>query len=134
MDMVKINCPNKNDPGWKRLVADLGGGERGEARAYVAFFRNGDKIPNVETALSLLFRKPPTLPASEPAKKLAAARSPAPKLAPELFLGKTKLVKTILPKSAIYLRRVVAPKINAESVTKHFERTRHTSKVPTEAQ
>ena len=52
---MAIICPNKNDPAWKKLVAGLGGGERGEARAYIAFFRNGDEIPNVKTALALLF-------------------------------------------------------------------------------
>lgn len=105
--MPAIICPNKNDPAWKKLVADLGGGKRGEAKAYIAFFRNGDKIPNVETARALLFRKAPMPTAPEPETKPAAAPSPAPKHAPEQILAKSKLVKATVPKATIQFRRAI---------------------------
>jgi hypothetical protein len=105
-----IICPNKNDPAWKRLVAEIG-----EDRAYIAFFRNGDVIPDVVTARALLFRKSPTLPAPEPETKPAATPSPAPKFAPEQTLAKSKLVKATVPKAAIQFRRAGVPKIKAEN-------------------
>ena len=77
-----IICPNKNDPAWKTLVQAIG-----EDRSYLAFFRNGDVIPDVVTARALLFGKSPTLPAPKPETKPAAAPSPAPKLAPEQTLA-----------------------------------------------
>jgi hypothetical protein len=57
-----IVCPNKNDPAWKKLVAEIG-----EERSYIAFFRNGDVIPDAATARQVLKIKPeagrePTMP------------------------------------------------------------------------
>jgi len=48
-----IVCPNKNDPAWKRLVVEIG-----EDRAFIAFFRNSDVIPDAATARQLLNIKP----------------------------------------------------------------------------
>lgn len=45
-------CPNKNAQEWKLLSAKIG-----EDQAYLAFFRNGNMIPSVETAMSLLSNK-----------------------------------------------------------------------------
>jgi hypothetical protein len=49
---MKIVCPNKSDPAWKKLVAQIG-----EPRAFLAFFRNGNFIPDVATAWKLLSPK-----------------------------------------------------------------------------
>lgn len=111
--MPAIICPNKNDPAWKKLVADLGGGERGEAMAYIAFFRNGYEIPNVETALALLFRKTQTPPATEQETKPAAAPSPLFKLAPGQILSKSNR-----PKATPELRPVLVPKRNSGKFAK----------------
>jgi hypothetical protein len=46
-----IVCPNKNDPAWMRLVAEIG-----ETRSFIAFFRNGDVIPDTATARRILTR------------------------------------------------------------------------------
>jgi len=48
-----IVCPNKNDSAWKNLVAEIG-----EVRSFIAFFRNGDVIPDAATARQLLNIKP----------------------------------------------------------------------------
>jgi hypothetical protein len=47
---MKIICPNKSDPAWKNLVAAIG-----EPQAFLAFFRNGDSIPDTATAWKLLW-------------------------------------------------------------------------------
>ena len=103
-----IICPNKNDPAWKTLVQAIG-----EDRSYLAFFRNGDVIPDVVTARALLFGKSPTLPAPELETKPTAAPSPAPKLAPEQTLAKSKKPKATVPKAAIQFHRAGVPKIKA---------------------
>jgi hypothetical protein len=46
---MPILCPPKNEA-WKSLVDSLGD----ERHAYVAFFRNGDKLPDLATATKLL--------------------------------------------------------------------------------
>jgi len=42
-------CPNKNDPAWKELVAELG-----DDKAKLAFFRNGGEIPTLDQAKNSL--------------------------------------------------------------------------------
>jgi len=62
---TQIICPNKNDPAWKTLVKAIG-----EVRSYIAFFRNGNVIPDATKAQQLLNIKaeagpkltPPTAP------------------------------------------------------------------------
>jgi hypothetical protein len=49
----EIICPNKNDPAWKSLVNAIG-----EVRSYIAFFRNGNIIPDAAKARQLLKIKP----------------------------------------------------------------------------
>ncbi len=49
---TKIVCPNKSDPAWEILVEAIG-----EPRAYLSFFRCGNSIPDVATALKLLWAK-----------------------------------------------------------------------------
>lgn len=48
-----IVCPNKNDLAWEKLV------ELGDERlCYIAFFRNGEVIPDAATARQILKIKP----------------------------------------------------------------------------
>jgi hypothetical protein len=94
--MPAIICPNKNDPAWKRLVEAIG-----EDRSYLAFFRNGNVIPDVATGRAKLG-----------IKQTALARSP------ERPLSKSKKQKATVPKSIIELRPVVAPKIKAGKFAK----------------
>jgi hypothetical protein len=107
-----IICPNKNDPAWKLLVAELAD----EALAYISFFRNGDVIPDVATARAKL-----------------GIKQTAPVPSPKRPLSKSKKPKATAPKAATHFRRAVVPKINAEKFTTHFGRTRHTSNVLIEA-
>jgi hypothetical protein len=46
---TQIICPNKNDPAWKTLVNAIG-----ETYSYIAFFRNGNVIPDATKARQLL--------------------------------------------------------------------------------
>jgi len=48
--MAKMLCPNTNSAEWEKLVKALGNKDD----AYRAFFRNGDAIPDAETARKLL--------------------------------------------------------------------------------
>jgi hypothetical protein len=50
---AKIVCPNRATAEWKSLVEGL----NDEAKAFLAFFRNGDSIPDVATAWKLLSPK-----------------------------------------------------------------------------
>jgi hypothetical protein len=72
--MPAIICPNKNDPAWKRLVAEIG-----ENRSYIAFFRNDNAIPDVATARALLFRKSP-MPLAPLTPKQTPSKSQKPKV------------------------------------------------------
>jgi hypothetical protein len=46
----KIVCPNRASAEWQSLVEAIGD----ERKAFLAFFRNGDDIPDVATAWKLL--------------------------------------------------------------------------------
>jgi hypothetical protein len=46
---TQIICPNKNDPAWKTLVNAIG-----ETYSFIAFFRNGNLIPDTTKARQLL--------------------------------------------------------------------------------
>jgi hypothetical protein len=63
---TQIICPNKNDPAWKSLVNAIG-----EVRSYIAFFRNGNLIPDATKARQLLNIK------AEAGPKLTPAIAPA---------------------------------------------------------
>jgi hypothetical protein len=106
---TQIICPNRNLIEWKTLAEAIG-----EPRAYLSFFRNGNSIPSVARA-----------------KEILGIKQTAP--APERPLSKSKRPKAPVSKTAIHFLPAVVPKINAEHSTTHFERTRHTSKVLTEA-
>ena len=86
--MIKVICPNKTLPEWKRLVADIG-----EAPAYLVFFRNGNVIPDPATARAILGMK-----------------TAAP-LTPKQTLSKSKKPKASAPKATIELRPMGVPKI-----------------------
>ena len=105
---MKITCPNKNDAAWKTLVEAIG-----EAPAFIAFFRNGDVIPDPATARALLGMKD------------------AKPLAPKRTRSKSKKPKAPVLKTTIELRPLILPKITADNFTKPVGR--HRSKVLTEA-
>lgn len=84
-----IACPNKNDPAWKKLVAEIG-----EERSYIAFFRNGDVIPDAATARWILKIRP------------EAEQKPSPPATP---------VETRIP--AIQFRRADAHTIKGGQIT-----------------
>lgn len=69
-----IVCPPKNDLDFLKLATEFG-----EDRAYLAFFRHGDKIPDVATARTQLATKPEkysfTAPAPSPVEVPAGARA-----------------------------------------------------------
>ena len=44
-----INCPIKSDLGWKRIASEVG-----DAKANLAYFRNGDRIPTLDEARQIL--------------------------------------------------------------------------------
>jgi hypothetical protein len=88
-----IVCPNKNDPAWKRLVVEIG-----EDRAFIAFFRNSDVIPDAATARQLLNIKP------------EAGRKPSPPATP---------VETRIP--AIQFLRADAHTIKGGQITTLFK-------------
>lgn len=88
--MIKIICPNKKDPAWKKLVEAIG-----EAPAYIVFFRNQNTIPDPAAALAILGMK--------------ADAPPAPKQT----LSKSKKPKASAPKATIELRPLIVPKIKA---------------------
>jgi hypothetical protein len=69
---TQIICPNKNDPAWIRLVAEIG-----EARSFIAFFRNGNLIPDVLMARQLLNIKPKTGRKPAPRAESVEIRTPA---------------------------------------------------------
>lgn len=106
--MIKIICPNKTLPEWKRLVADIG-----EAPAFLAFFRNQNTIPDPATARAILGMK--------------VAKS----LAPKKPLHESKKPKASVPKATIESRPLILPKVTADNFTKPVGRQR--SKVLTEA-
>jgi hypothetical protein len=108
--MIKIICPNKTLPEWKRLVADIG-----EAPAYLSFFRNANVIPDPATARAIL------------GMKVAAT------LTPKHTLSKYKKPKVPAPKDAIPFHGMVLPKIKMESISKLAGRTRQRSKVLADA-
>jgi hypothetical protein len=108
--MIKIICPNKTLPEWKRLVADIG-----EAPAYLAFFGNGNVIPSPATARAILGMK-----AAEP-------------LTPKQSHSKSKKSKAPVPKATIELRPLIVPRIKADNFTKIVGRTRQRSKMLAEA-
>jgi hypothetical protein len=62
---TQIICPNKNDPAWKTLVKAIG-----EVRSFIAFFRNGNAIPDATKARQLLNIK------AEPGPKLTPPVAP----------------------------------------------------------
>ena len=108
--MFTVICPNKNDPAWKRLVEAIG-----EDCSYLAFFRNGDVIPDPATAWGLL-----------------GVKAIAP-LTPKQTFSKSKKPKAPVSKATIELRPVIVPKIKADNFTKLIGRTRQRSKVLAEA-
>ncbi len=78
--LMKIVCPNKSDPAWKKLVTEIG-----EAPAYIAFFRNGDSIPDVATARAILGLKAATAKSprdSRLQRQFKPSKMVAPKTAP----------------------------------------------------
>jgi hypothetical protein len=106
-----IICPNKNDPAWIRLVEAIG-----EDRSYLAFFRNGDVIPDVATARAKLGIKQTALAPS-----------------PEQPLSEFQKPKATVAKTAVQFRRMATPKIKAESFTTLAGQTRQRGKVLVEA-
>lgn len=55
---MNIDCPGKHTPEWKKLASELG-----EEKAYLAYFRNGNKIPTPEEAKGLLEKNQTETPA-----------------------------------------------------------------------
>jgi hypothetical protein len=88
--MIKLICPRKNDPAWKLLVEAIG-----EAPAFLAFFRNGNVIPDPVAARAILGMK---------------AAAP---FTPKRTLYKSKKPKVPVPKAKIELRLLIVPKIKA---------------------
>jgi len=103
-----IVCPQKNDPAWRMLVQAIG-----EAPAFIAFFRNGDVIPDPVKARALLGMKD------------------AKPLAPKRTLSKSKKPKVPVLKTTIELRPLILPKITVDNLTKPIGR--HRSEVLTKA-
>jgi len=88
--MIKIVCPNKKDLAWKTLVQAIG-----EDCSYLAFFRNGNVIPDPVKARAILGMK---------------AAAP---LTPKQSRSKSKKPKVRVPKVTIELRPLIVPKIKA---------------------
>jgi hypothetical protein len=65
-------CPNKNNPAWMRLVAEIG-----ETRSFIAFFRNGDVIPDTATARRILKIRPDVGRKPAPRAESVETRTPA---------------------------------------------------------
>ena len=60
MPTLKIDCPNKNLAAWRKLAKSVG-----EPEAYLAYFRNGNKVPTSKQAKAILAQGP-TAPAPAP--------------------------------------------------------------------
>ena len=101
---TQIICPNKNDPAWNTLVKAIG-----EVRSYIAFFRNGNVIPDATKAWQLLDIKAEV----------------GPKLTPAIAPVETGTL-------AIQSRRADTRKIRAENIQHCFGGTRHRRKMLTE--
>ncbi len=83
---MPIVCPDKSKPEWKSLIDGLGD----ERKGYLAFFRNGEKIPELARANEILRPK-----------------SQAPQLTPLQVLEQYEKVKVTLPKGATMVRLAV---------------------------